>query len=493
MCRIYRVSSEMGRKKLKYFSVCFIIFAMYLFFLRKNNRRTINRVSDQTVIPLYMSNFVRNTSGGDDILPSEVINRFKNHLNLNYKNNLPIIMTIVNDGYELMLENFYKSSILPLNLKQVLIVSLSNRLSDRWSYKHHPLFLLNISEYLNGYGNFGTDIYYKITNLKTLLVLETLKEGFSVLFTDLDVIILKDPFPYFTCLKCDIHMQMDRVQFNTGFMYIKPTKPSIEFFSEMWSNFKISKRKSHDQGFFNELLEIRKLKHQSHLIKIKKLPVKYFMCGTYYFNEDNRQFGVPGPEDTVVIHNNYIGSIAAKIYRFKENFLWSLDVDGYYTSTNRKYLTYENSIDFQEENYSNEIQALKNALTIGQLLNRIVILPKFTCCSCDKKRISCSNFSSKCSLLSILNIDLFDRKFANAYRENTFLHNSKTKKFKKQDIINIKRSNIHNNLMLKLLSKDYTNHSIVHFDNLYGNIQNISQSLNYYFQCDNHEQWNSFS
>ncbi|CAD5126055.1 unnamed protein product [Dimorphilus gyrociliatus] len=277
-------------------------------------------------------------------------------------------------------------------------------------------------------------------------------------------------------------MQMDRVQHNTGFMYIKPTKASINFFKELWSNFKLSKRMSHDQGYFNELLEIRKLRNQSHLIKINKLPVKYFTCGTYYFNEDNRQFGVPGSKDTVVVHNNYIGSIAAKIYRFKENFLWSLDTSGYYSSRVTKYISYGNSIDFQENNYLKEIQALKNAMKIGQLSKRVVILPKFTCCACKKQRKSCSNFSTKCSLLSVLNIDAFDKKFANLYRESTFIHNPLTRKFDKSDIINLSHDQMFE------ISK-YYNYSIVHFDHLYGKFDNYNYTDNH-FKCDNYEQWN---
>ena len=55
------------------------------------------------------------------------------------------------------------------------------------------------------------------------------------------------------------------------------------------------------------------------------------MCGLDYFEKGNRVF--PSTEqcaDCMVVHNNWIVSREAKIYRFKEHFMWMYDKDFYY-------------------------------------------------------------------------------------------------------------------------------------------------------------------
>jgi len=66
-----------------------------------------------------------------------------------------------------------------------------------------------------------------------------------------------------------------------------------------------------------------------------------YVCGLDYFEKGNRVF--PSKEqctDCVVVHNNWIVSREAKIYRFKEHFMWMYDKDSYYrysTQTSSRY------------------------------------------------------------------------------------------------------------------------------------------------------------
>ena len=56
-----------------------------------------------------------------------------------------------------------------------------------------------------------------------------------------------------------------------------------------------------------------------------------YLCGVDYFEKGNRVF--PSKEhctDCMVVHNNWIVSREAKIYRFKEHFMWMYDKDSYY-------------------------------------------------------------------------------------------------------------------------------------------------------------------
>ncbi len=131
------------------------------------------------------------------------------------------------------------------------------------------------------------------------------------------------------------------------------------------------------------------------------------MCIFRYFADE----AADCPRCTVV-HNNWIVSKAAKVYRFKEMHLWMYDGDSYYSNTHRKYLQYDN-IKFLGSNFSHQKVALQNAFALGRILNRTVILPKFDCTS------------KKCPLNYYIHMKSFDNVFALKYRESTFLSHPK--------------------------------------------------------------------
>ena len=62
--------------------------------------------------------------------------------------------------------------------------------------------------------DFGTVGYFHKSNAKTAVVLDILKLGYEVLIIDADVVLFKNPFPYFNCTSCDVHFQMDRDMYN---------------------------------------------------------------------------------------------------------------------------------------------------------------------------------------------------------------------------------------------------------------------------------------
>ena len=63
----------------------------------------------------------------------------------------------------------------------------------------------------------------------------------------------------------------------------------------------------------------------------------------------------------------------------------------------------------QQETENEELDALKSALAIGKMLDRIVILPRF---HCDGK---------ECPLNGLISVTAFDKQFSGKYRENSFL------------------------------------------------------------------------
>ena len=75
--------------------------------------------------------------------------------------------------------------------------------------------------------DYGSDEYFTKTNVKTLFVLQTLKLGYSVLMSDVDIVFLKNPLPYLVCDSCDLLISKDREFWNSGFVLVKPTESSL--------------------------------------------------------------------------------------------------------------------------------------------------------------------------------------------------------------------------------------------------------------------------
>jgi hypothetical protein len=105
--------------------------------------------------------------------------------------------------------------------------------------------------------------------------------------------------------------------------------------------------------------------------------------------------------------------------------MWVIDRDGYYSSTTTKYLTFDLPF-LGNSKREMEMATLANALAIGQVLNRTVILPKFHC-----RR---GKFVKLCPLNDLIMLTNFDAKFANAYREHTFLTHPKVPAMVKQSL-----------------------------------------------------------
>ncbi len=144
----------------------------------------------------------------------------------------------------------------------------------------------------------------------------------------------------------------------------------------------------------------------------------------YYFDKPHRMWANDNPcEDCVIVHNNWIYGKPAKIYRFKEHLMWMMDENGYFSNPDRKYLVYENPVDWGIKSAEVEISTLKLALQIGHMINRTVILPGFTCRSC--RGTAGMTATKRCALNCYLQISTFDGVHKGMYREHMFLSHPK--------------------------------------------------------------------
>ena len=114
----------------------------------------------------------------------------------------------------------------------------------------------------------------------------------------------------------------------------------------------------------------------------------------------------------------------AKVLRFKEVGLWKYDEKRYFTNTSQKYIMYDN-LDFGHRTTPGRDRfSLVTAMILGKILNRIVILPKFSCFGCVDMHLS-TRVDNECAFNALFHVKSLDSHFAGKYREHSFLKHPK--------------------------------------------------------------------
>jgi len=231
------------------------------------------------------------------------------------------------------------------------------------------------------------------------------------------------------------------MSYNSGFIVVKPTRFSFSVYRLMQQITNKSKDLNDQQALIKV---ISRLKSQNSWTNVGFLDKHVYACGKVYFESMRRLLPISDDPcssinkincSVLVVHNNWIYSKEAKIYRFREHLMWLYDEDDqYYSSKTRKYLTYANSrpsasnitlsLAQQKELTNRQVLALRTALTIGNLLNRAVILPIFYC----------ATKAFQCPLNSFVHIRTFDTFFSKQYRESSFLQHPRVPDAVKQNI-----------------------------------------------------------
>jgi len=330
-----------------------------------------------------------------------------------------IYLALVDSAYIPMALNLYETSFKKLDIKNYLFVC--SDASAHWTLHNRGLHSMDYFHHNDAMtpSDYGTKAFKLKTHLKTKMILDALLLGVTVIIIDVDIVLLKDPLPFFDNIS-DIQIQDNVVDLNSGFYMARPTQASVRLHQKAWET---AGKKGHLLS--NQLILSPLMMHwsQEKKLRLRKLPNSLFPCGKVYFEYHHRMFHSDNPPDReVLVHNNWIFSEAAKIYRFKEHLLWAVDTDGYFSYPSRKYLTYKNAIHTSQSDLflEDEIEALQTALLVGHLLNRTVILPSFSCKQCTNA--ACKVASRECSFNTHYKIDTFDSFYRSAYREHAFLN-----------------------------------------------------------------------
>ena len=330
-----------------------------------------------------------------------------------------VILAVVDLGYIEMAVNLYTSSLLQHQLHNYLFVCSESTACE-------ILNALNISAFSYvDYGDIGktassyySDQFRVKTHVKTMAILDALKLGYSVLITDVDIVFFKNPFDYMNCHDCDIEITWDEIEGNSGFYLARNTNPALMLHQNALDMYKRHPDLTNQKTLDRTLEEMSK----NQQLKFGKLSGEDFPNGYQYYEKGHRMWYTDFPcSSCVIVHNNWIVSNSAKVYRFKEHHHWFVDKNQYYSHPERKYITYSNPAKFAEHSHV-EFDALRSAFWIAHVLNRTLILPQF------HKPITCKYdvcyghyFATYNTFYHVPSVDKHIGE--DSYRESSFLHN----------------------------------------------------------------------
>ncbi|XVF79707.1 hypothetical protein PTKIN_Ptkin15bG0011000 [Pterospermum kingtungense] len=207
--------------------------------------------------------------------------------------NKTLIITVLNKAYveqivnadqttmlDLFLESFWLGDGTRSLLEHVLFFALDQTAYDRCKFERlHCYKLVTEGVDFGGEKVFMSNDYIKLTWRKTQLFLDVLKRGYNFIFTDADIVWLRNPFAKLSPNQTvDLQISVDSFTgdprpehnfINTGFFYIRSNNKTISMLETWYAQKENSSRRNDQQvlqdlmkgGLFNKLgLQARFLK-----------------------------------------------------------------------------------------------------------------------------------------------------------------------------------------------------------------------------------------
>ncbi|KAL0737157.1 hypothetical protein Bca4012_013367 [Brassica carinata] len=182
--------------------------------------------------------------------------------------NNTVIITTLNQAwaepksiFDLFLESFRIGQGTQKLLKHVVVVCLDPKAFERCSKAHSNCYYLETtSTDFSGDKAYNTPDYVNMMWRRIELLIQVLEMGFNFIFTDTDVMWLRDPFPRLYP-DGDFQMACDKyfgnpTSFdnwaNGGFVYVRSNNRSIEFY-KFWYKSRQNYSWLHDQDVFNRI------------------------------------------------------------------------------------------------------------------------------------------------------------------------------------------------------------------------------------------------
>ncbi|XP_075510788.1 UDP-D-xylose:L-fucose alpha-1,3-D-xylosyltransferase MGP4-like isoform X1 [Primulina tabacum] len=253
-----------------------------------------------------------------------------------------LIVCAVSEAYLPFLNNWLISIARQRQQDKVLVIAEDYatlyKVNERWP--GHAVLVPPALEAVAAH-KFGSQGFFNFTVRRPRHLLQILELGYDVMYNDVDMVWLADPFPYLKG-EHDVYFTDDmahvkplnhshdlpppgkkgRTYICSCMIYMRPTNGAKlvmtkwieELQSQPWSKAK----KANDQPAFNWALN-----KTADQVDLYLLPQQAFPTGGLYFKNKTWVQETKGLH--VIVHNNYIVGFEKKVKRFQDHGLWLVD------------------------------------------------------------------------------------------------------------------------------------------------------------------------
>ena len=152
---------------------------------------------------------------------------------------------------------------------------------------------------------FHSDDFKLKASIKIKIITAALMMGFQVMFTDADVVFLRNPIPHLLSYdNADIVIQNDTDSgLNSGFLLVRPTYSGVKLMHRTLNI--VMTRMIIDQA---ALIRVIKKMVYANSLAMVVLDTQQFPCGKVYFEDEKRMFLEDRSKEDVayIVHNNFL-------------------------------------------------------------------------------------------------------------------------------------------------------------------------------------------
>ncbi|GJP65230.1 hypothetical protein CLOP_g22142 [Closterium sp. NIES-67] len=261
-----------------------------------------------------------------------------------------VTLVAVTAGYAEMLMSFV-CRLRSLGLASNLLVAALDEDLYRFAFTQGlPVYYEQVSQGLKGVDSkdcaFGSQCFRQFTKLKSRAVLRVLKAGYSVLWTDVDIVWFTDPLPdllsygpgTFPIQSNEPNTTLPGTgirRINSGFYFARADKKTVDAFEAITAH-AATTRLSEQPSFYDILCGVKgenvvegkeECVWQNGLRTIFLDRVVYANGAAHAFWDEEDVEGTCRRKGCAILHNNWIAGKDAKKQRFVVNSFWHYDLE----------------------------------------------------------------------------------------------------------------------------------------------------------------------
>ena len=234
-----------------------------------------------------------------------------------------VILSFVDHSYVDMAVNLHES-FKALRISNFIFICADEKAFQILKRRGISAFLYQHSEMNSDESpEYYSDAFILKVSIKIKILTAAIMHGFHVLFTDADVVFLRDPIPYLASFNnADLVIQNDTISgLNSGFLLVRPTYAGVTLMVRTLEI--VMTRIVFDQDALNLVIDEMMA---SNSIAMVVLDIRKFPCGKVYFEDEKRMFLEDRFQDDVayIVHNNFLQT---KVYIFIKYNNFTIKVD----------------------------------------------------------------------------------------------------------------------------------------------------------------------